>query len=73
MYLFGLNTPNEEVTKRALIGSIYYFKIWDNNKLVRNFVPCYRKKDNKAGMYDTVTKQFFTNSGAGEFLTGNKI
>lgn len=43
-------------------------KWWDNNTLVRDFVPCYRKSDNKPGMYDLATGAFFTNQGTGEFL-----
>lgn len=33
-----------------------------------NFLPCVRKSDNKPGMYDTVTKTFYTNAGTGEFI-----
>lgn len=32
------------------------------------FVPCVRKSDSKPGMYDTVTKTFYTNAGTGEFI-----
>lgn len=47
-----------------------YCKISANGKLVRNFVPCVRKSDGKAGMYDMVTKNFFVNSGTGaDFIT----
>ena len=45
-------------------------KIYDGDALVRNFIPSMRKSDNKPGMYDTVSKTFFTNSGTGEFLFG---
>ena len=33
-------------------GRIYYLKIYDNNILIRNFVPCYRKSDGVIGLYD---------------------
>ena len=49
---------------------MYKYKIWDNNILVRNFVPVIRKSDNVAGMYDIVTKQFFENAGTGTFNYG---
>lgn len=49
---------------------IYSSKIWDNDTLVRDFVPCYRKSDNVIGMYDLVTNTFFTNAGDGTFLKG---
>ena len=52
---------------------IYYFKLWDNNELVRDMVPCYRKSDNVVGMYDLVEKKFYTNAGTGTFLIGNVV
>ena len=53
-------------------GLIYKFKIWDNNVLVRNFIPCYRKSDNVPGMYDVVTNTFYTNQGRGTFGIGKE-
>lgn len=44
-----------------------------NNEMIRNFVPCYRKSDNEIGLYDTVSKTFFTNAGTGTFLKGNDV
>ena len=51
----------------------YYFQIYDGDTILRNFIPCYRKSDNEPGMYDTVSKTFFTNSGTGTFLVGNDV
>lgn len=51
-------------------GKIYSFKYYESGKLVRDMYPCIRKSDNKPGMYDIITNQFFTNSGTGEFITG---
>ena len=39
-----------------------------NNEVLFNGIPCYRKSDYKPGLYDTVTKEFYTNQGTGEFL-----
>lgn len=36
-----------------------------------NFIPCVRKSDSKPGMYDTLTKTFYTNTGTGEFIVPN--
>ena len=53
---------------------IKYQKIWnENNTLVRNFIPCYRKSDNEVGMYDLVNGVFYTNSGTGSFTYGDDI
>ena len=49
---------------------IYESKIYDNEILVRDFVPCYRKADNVAGLYDLVNNVFYTNSGSGVFAVG---
>lgn len=49
------------------------FKIWDGEILVRDFVPCYRKSDNVAGLYDLVNDIFYTNAGTGDFIVGADI
>lgn len=49
---------------------VYYLKIYDNEILVRNMIPCYRKSDNEVGMYDTVNDEFYNNQGTGDFIAG---
>lgn len=44
-----------------------------NNVLVRNFIPCYRKVDNVAGLYDLVNGVFYTNAGTGDFIVGGNV
>lgn len=47
---------------------IYYIKIYDDDDvLVRDMIPCYRKSDNEIGFFDRVNKVFYTNLGAGDF------
>lgn len=62
IYLFKRNfyNPGAQEGIQPMIGKMYYFKIWNNNVLVRNFIPVVRRIDKVAGMWDTVTKQFFT-------------
>ena len=48
----------------------YSFKITQDGVLMLNFIPTRRKSDNVIGMYDTVTKTFFTNAGTGTFIAG---
>ena len=77
-YNFGTNITysNNDVTLKLFENTdsqkssiqLNYYKIWDNSILKRDFVPVVRKSDNKPGMYDRVTKQFFTNAGTGEFI-----
>lgn len=56
--------PNIEVQKVTL---------YDGKEVVRNFIPCYRKSDNVAGMYDLVSGVFFTNAGSGSFIVGDDV
>ena len=49
---------------------LYAMYIYDNSNLVRDFVPCYRKSDNVAGLYDLVNNVFYTNAGSGVFAVG---
>ncbi len=52
---------------------IYNVKIYTSGNLVRDFVPCYRKSDNVAGLYDLVNGVFYTNGGSGEFTVGPDV
>lgn len=70
MWLFAINRGNSSVDFRADCVQLCYCKVWDGDTPVRDFVPCYRKSDNKPGMYDLVTSTFYTNAGTGEFLYG---
>lgn len=48
-------------------------KIWNNNILIRDFIPALRNSDNVAGLYDLVNNEFYTNAGTGTFIIGPKI
>lgn len=52
---------------------IYFCSIYIGTTKARDYIPCYRKSDNKPGMYDLVTNTFYTNAGTGEFTVGNNI
>ena len=56
----------------GLHAYMYYVKIYDNDVLVRDFVPVL-DKDGVACMYDRVTSQFFYNAGTGDFIAGPTI
>lgn len=55
------------------IGKIYSAQIYIDDIIARNLIPCYRKSDGETGMFDTVTEQFYTNQGTGEFLKGPDV
>lgn len=50
-----------------------YFKIYENNTLVCDLIPCYRKSDNEIGMYDLVRQVFLTNANTGTFTKGADV
>lgn len=49
----------------------YNFKNTGNAN--QDFVPCYRKADGEIGMYELISKTFFTNSGSGSFTKGADV
>lgn len=70
LYLFALN---QDGANWFFNGKLYYCKIWQDDILVRDFVPCYRKSDDEIGMYDLVNAVFYTNDGTGSFIAGPKV
>ena len=50
---------------------IYSCQVYDNDTLVRDFVPCV-SASGVAGMYDIVNGVFYPNAGTGEFVVGEK-
>jgi hypothetical protein len=53
----------------------FYFKLLNNKtgELLMDLVPCYRRSDSVAGMYDLVSKKFFANNGTGTFIVGGDV
>lgn len=64
--LFAINRST------ALAGQtrIYSCQIYNDTTLAFDLVPCYRKADNVAGLYDLVNNVFYTNAGSGVFAVG---
>lgn len=52
-----------------------FYTMWHmrGGDYIQALTPCYRKSDGVAGMWDAVTETFFTNSGSGTFIVGEKI
>ena len=48
-------------------GKVYYCQIYDNNRLVRNFIPVYDTETQKYGMWESVQGKFYGNAGTGDF------
>lgn len=67
MYLFK---TSEAGAPRLM--KIYHIAI-ECNDISADLVPCYRRSDNVAGMYDTVSGTFYTNSGTGSLTYGAEV
>ena len=73
LYVFALNesiVSSTNIETRNCTAKLYELKIYDDNILIRDFVPCYRKSDNEIGLYDLVNNVFYTNAGTGVFTMG---
>lgn len=55
-------------TRAKFRGQIYNLTLLTPN-LVFNGIPC-KNQNNEVGLYDTVSKRFFGNSGTGSFIAG---
>lgn len=54
----------------ACYMTLYACKVWENDVLVRDFIPVRRKSDNEICLYDKLTEEFYTNRGTGSFSAG---
>lgn len=70
IYLFTWNNANVADT-RKFKGKVYNFKIYDNDKLIRDLIPVL-DKNNIACMYDKVNKKFYYNNRNRRFLIRRK-
>lgn len=71
MTLFALDADGN--MQGYAYAKLYSMSIWQNNTMVRNFIPAKRNSNNAVGMYDTVSQTFFTNAGTGEFIAGPEV
>ena len=73
IYLFKRNFYTSGDPTALFIGKLYYFQLWQNGTLVRDFIPAL-DPSNKPCMYDLVSKQPFYNQGTGaDFSIGKKL
>lgn len=76
IYIFTINDNGSPDNNQSMSFKFRDFKIYDHYNDANpsmNLIPCYRKSDDEIGMYDTISKTFFTNSGTGHFLKGADI
>ena len=54
----------------SMVGRFWHFKIWSQDELIRDYVPCVRIRDNIAGFYDRVNNTFHPSTGSAQFIAG---
>ncbi len=65
--IFARNSTSVSMPAVAKISSVW---AKENSEYKINLIPAKRNSDDAIGMYDTVSGQFFTNQGTGEFTAG---
>ena len=70
LILFGLN--NAGTISNLSKFRMYRCQIYDYGDLIRNYIPC-ENPSGEVGLYDTVTAEFYRNSGTGEFAAGLEV
>ena len=65
--------PNANTVDRLVKMKLYSFVCKEEGINVGDFIPCYHKSDGEIGMYDTVSKTFYTNAGTGTFTKGADV
>lgn len=58
---------DENVFNRNASWRLYRAQVRENNELVRDYYPCYRKSDNVIWLRDKVNRVFYTNAGSWNF------
>lgn len=66
LFIFANNSAGSAAQFSSV--KIYWFQIYDNGNLVRDYVPCINASG-EVGLYELVNEVFYGNAGNGEFLT----
>ncbi len=54
-------------------AKVYSCKIYENDIIVRDFIPCYRKADGVCGLYDLEGEKFYSSGSMNNFLGGDIV
>ena len=73
-YTFYLGAVNRNGAGSSIPKLIIYAaKFYQDNVLLRDYIPCIRTSDSAIGLYDLVNKSFLLVSGSGDLLNGNNV
>lgn len=73
LFLFNCNNNNSIEPIWKFIGRVYYFKIYHNGVLVRDYIPMYRKSTKEYGLWDRVNEEFYTSPNGVKFTGGARV
>ena len=72
-YIFAKQRYSDGGADTFATAKVFYAKLWDNDVLVRDYVPVKRIDDAAIGLYDKVNDKFYSNNGSGTFTAGSII
>ena len=70
-YPLTICARNKDTVSNFTNQKVFSVRIKKSGTLVCNLIPARRNSDNVLGMYDTVTGNFLTNAGTGDFVAGS--
>lgn len=70
LVLFIGSLNNNGTAAASLPSKFYYFKIYNGETLVRDFIPAYQQSSGKYGLYDLVNNVFYTSARNGYNYSG---
>ena len=65
-----INSSRRYAQTRDDVIKWYYFRIWNGSTLIRDYIPCVRLSDSKAGFYDLANHTFNPSTGTQDFTAG---
>lgn len=69
--IFGYNSASSGDVTSKREYKLYSARLSQGHEVLREYIPCYRKRDGVVGLYEKITGQFLTDmSGNGEFAKG---
>ncbi len=79
-FVFYENGNRADFNYFPMKGKVFAYSVDESGIDTQLFIPCYRKSDNVAGMYDLcgticplTNSPFYINAGTGEFLVGGDV
>lgn len=70
LFLLAVNKDGAAYSSFPLTAKLYSAQIYDNDTLIRDYVPVKRYSDEVYGLYDKKNNVFYSNAGSGVFEGG---